>query len=148
MDSAPTRPLCAHLTRRGRPCRNYAADAGDPPACHVHRRQPLPTPGTPANFYFPNPTRDEARAIAAGATGGGLADEIVLVRVYLRQIGAYLDANRDSMPPTEVRHLTNLIFAGTRTIALLSRQPGGKSNEDMREALADLAEDYLDNRRS
>ncbi len=38
----PSRQPCAHLTRRGRPCRNPAAPGTEPPACYMHRDCPAP----------------------------------------------------------------------------------------------------------
>jgi hypothetical protein len=142
------KPRCAHLTARGRPCRNPAMPGTDPPACATHRGirndelrmtneegpaavqphllglEPAADPlhNDPLNtdhFYFPRPTAADQRVIEGTAEPPDLRPEIDLVRVVLRRLLAYLDETAGELSPEEVRRVSGLVFTGARTVALL-----------------------------
>lgn len=144
------RTLCYYLTRRGRRCRNPAAPGTDPPACARHRGAgawqlavEVKPPGKAAgHFYFPAPSAEERLALEASGLEADLRAEVALARVVLRRLMATLDARGGELPPEELRRLTSLIFAGTRTVAqLLARRSAGPADtqEWMRDVLDALA---------
>jgi hypothetical protein len=98
------------------------------------------------HFYFPEPTADELRALAAGELEPDLTPEVALVRVVLRRLLAYLDSAAGELPPEELRRISSLVFSGARTVAHLLGQKSARP-EEAQEWLAGVI-DEMSNRYS
>jgi hypothetical protein len=117
---------CSHTTRAGRPCRAWAVEGTDPPACSAHARRNVGAGGTLANqnarthgFYGRILSEQELADLVAYAADMSLDDELACVRVALRRT---LDFIRDAPEPHDEAtflHAVGLIFRGARTVALL-----------------------------
>jgi hypothetical protein len=80
------------------------------------------------NFYFPNLTADQRRALEAG-NEIDLRPEVALVRVVLRRLLAHLDESAAELPAEELRRVSGLIFSGARTVAHLLAQPAARPDD-------------------
>ncbi len=92
------------------------------------------------NFYFPAPTADEQDALDDAGLEANLRPEVVLVRVVLRRLLAYLDENAGQLPPDELRRVAGLVFSGARTVAQLLNHQTTNTAEAQQWLAAALAE--------
>lgn len=92
------------------------------------------------NFYFPAPTADEQDALDDAGLEAGLRPEVVLVRVVLRRLLAYLDENAGQLPPDELRRVAGLVFSGARTVAQLLNHKAAQTDDAQQWLTAALAE--------
>ena len=92
------------------------------------------------NFYFPAPTADEQDALDDAGLEANLRPEVVLVRVVLRRLLAYLDENAGQLPPDELRRVAGLVFSGARTVAQLLNHQTTNTVEAQQWLAAALAE--------
>jgi hypothetical protein len=107
-----------------------------PPAQKRSSGKNSPSP----NFYFPAPTADEQHALDDAGLEDDLRPEVVLVRVVLRRLLAYLDENAGQLPPDELRRVAGLVFSGARTVAQLLNHKSARSDDAQQWLNAALAE--------
>lgn len=93
-----------------------------------------------SNFYFPAPTAGELKAIDDAGLEADLRPEVVLVRVVLRRLLAYLNENAGELPPDELRRVAGLVFSGARTVAQLLNHQSAHTDDAQQWLAAALAE--------
>lgn len=137
------------VEKRARP--TEASGAADPVAAEAVQL-PLPFQLPPENapraaqspssphFYFPAPTADEQDALDDAGLEANLRPEVILVRVVLRRLLAYLDENAGQLPPDELRRVAGLVFSGARTVAQLLNHQTTNTVEAQQWLAAALAE--------
>ncbi len=91
------------------------------------------------SFYFPTPTAEEQDALD-DSIEADLRPEVVLVRVVLKRLLAYLDENAGDLPPDELRRVAGLVFSGARTVAQLLNHKSANTTDAQRWLTAALAE--------
>lgn len=93
-----------------------------------------------SNFYFPAPTVGELKAMDDAGLEADLRPEVVLVRVVLRRLLAYLTDSAGELPPDELRRVAGLVFSGARTVAQLLNHQSAHADDAQQWLAAALAE--------
>jgi hypothetical protein len=147
MKDNTSKPRCSYRTRRNLDCRNFAAPGTEPPACR-HHRLPIPAQSFVAPApYFAALTEEEKALWDDQGNQSGLGAEVALVRIVLGRLLNRLNDPTYALLPVDLGRLTNLIFAGARTVAQLVSRAGDEEGDIqpwLAQALDVLASDFPD----
>jgi hypothetical protein len=119
---------CSHTTKAGNPCRAWAVEGTDPPACSAHAGRNVGAGGPPANqnarthgFYGRILSQQELADLVSYASDMSLDDEISCVRVALRRALEFVRDDSQRLDHDTFLRALGLIFHGARAVAYLVR---------------------------
>jgi hypothetical protein len=119
---------CSHTTKAGNPCRAWAVEGTDPPACSAHAGRNVGAGGPPANqnarthgFYGRILSQQELADLVSYASDMSLDDEISCTRVALRRALEFVRDDSQRLDHDTFLRALGLIFHGARAVAYLVR---------------------------
>jgi len=128
MTRKPRNIPCSHTTRAGRPCRAWAAEGTDPPACSAHAGRNVGAGARPGNqnarthgFYSRLLSEQERAGHVIGAAGLSLDDQIACVRLALRRAREFVPGDPGPLDRDTFLRALGLIFHSACSIAYILR---------------------------